>query len=133
MIQRVEPKPQIKRIYLTFVKPVTFESPTYSQRVTNLNFKFSPLPDDKEEYTDKRGNTVIKATWNNPATSIESVISFSAMNQTKLAPLKTSAPFPLGVLPAEIQPYLTATKQVPSTNAQIVSKAKELTSLYDIS
>ncbi|MBN2008236.1 transglutaminase domain-containing protein [candidate division KSB1 bacterium] len=127
MIQKVEPKPQIKRIYLTFVKPVTFESPTYSQRVTNPNFKFAPTPDNKEEYTDKRGNSVIKATWNNPASAIESIISFSAMNQTKLEPLKTGTPFPMNALPADVQPYLTATKQVPSTDPQIVAKAKELT------
>ena len=128
MIQKVEPKPEIKRIYLTFVKPETFNSPTYNQEISNLNYQFLPLPNDKEEFIDKRGNSVIKVTWDNPSTTIQTTISFSAKNQTKLEPLKTSAIFPIKNIPADIQPYLTATTQVPSDDPVILKKAKALTS-----
>ena len=38
MIQTVEPKPAIHTLYLSYVIPATYNSPTYNQTITNLNF-----------------------------------------------------------------------------------------------
>ncbi len=127
MIQKVEPNPAINKLYLTYVKPVTYQSPTYNQQITNLKFNFIPQPNDQEEYTDKRGNQVIKVMWNNPRSTIKTEISLTAMNTTLLRELNTTSPFPMKNLPPEVKQYLTATDQVPATDAQIVAKAKQLT------
>ena len=127
MTQIVEPKPEIHTIYLSFVVPVSYQSPTYNQKITNVNFEYIPQPDGKEEYIDKRGNKVIKLSWKKPRTSIKTAISLTAYNKTILQKLNTNTPFPLGNIPEEIKPYLTATKQVPSTDPAIVAKAKQLT------
>jgi hypothetical protein len=128
MIQTVEPKPAIHTLYLSYVIPATYNSPTYNQTITNLNFQYSPQPTGKEEFTDKRGNKVIKLSWKKPQTAIKTVISLTALNKTILKKLDTKTPFPFSTVSADIKPYLTATKQVPSTNAAVIAKAKELTS-----
>ena len=128
MVQNVVPNPAMKKLYLTFVKPVSFQSPTYNQRVSNLSFNFIPQPDNREEYEDKRGNQVIKVTWHNPRSSIKTIISLIAFNKTILEPLNTNSVFPIDNVPSDVRPYLTATKQVPSKNPQITAKARELTS-----
>ncbi len=127
MIQTVEPRPEIQSLFLSYVIPVSYQSPTYNQTISNLKFEYFPLPSNKEEFIDKRGNKVIKLTWEKPATTIKTVISLTAYNKTLLQKIQTQASFPLGNLPAEVLPYLTATNQVPATNPAIVSKARELT------
>ena len=127
MVQKVEPNPAIRKLYLTFVKPVTYQSPTYSQRISNLKFNFVPSPDEREEYADKRGNQVIKVTWLNPTRPISTEIELTAYNKTLLQPLQTSSSFPVQGIPADVRPYLTSTKLVPSNDAKIMAKAKELT------
>ncbi|MCK5343198.1 MAG: transglutaminase domain-containing protein, partial [Candidatus Heimdallarchaeota archaeon] len=102
-------------------------SPTYNQTITNLIFQYSPQPSGKEEFTDKRGNKVIKLSWIKPKSAIKTVISFTALNKTVLKQLETKTPFPFSNVSADIKPYLAATKQVPSTNTAIISKARELT------
>ena len=126
MTQVVEPKPAIQTLYLSYVIPVTFKSPTYNQQITNLKFDYSPPPDEKKEYIDKRGNKVIKLSWKNPRSTIKTTISLTALNKTLLTKLETQTPFPFRSVPAEVQPYLSATKQVPATNPTISAKAKQL-------
>lgn len=127
MVQTVEPNPAIHKLYLSYVVPVTYQSPTYNQTIVAANFDYSPPPENKEEFLDKRGNKVIKVSWNKPATTIRTTISLTADNKTLLQPLKTTSSFPLVNVPADVQPYLTTTNQVPSADASIVAKAKELT------
>ncbi len=127
MLQKVVPSPAIKKLHLTFVKPMSYQSPTYNQRIANLNLNFTPPPTSREEYVDKRGNEVLKVSWMNPVSPIQTSISFSAFNKTLLQPINTSASFPMAPVPADVQPYLTSTKLVPSANPSILSKAKELT------
>ncbi len=128
MVQVVEPKPAIRTLYLTYVLPVSYSSPTYNQRIENVNFVYSPQPDNKEEYTDKRGNKVVKLSWESPKSQIKTAISLSAYNKTTLQKLQTTAPFPLRNVSADVRPYLGASDQVPATNPTIIAKAKEVTS-----
>lgn len=127
MVQTVTPKPGIQTLYLSFVVPVSYQSPTYQQRIEQVNFDYNPRPDSKEEFLDKRGNKVLKLSWRTPNQVITTTIDLIAMNKTILATLKTGAGFPPNPLPSEVQPYLSATGQVPSTHPDIVAKAKELT------
>ncbi len=127
MIQTVTPNPGMQTLYLSFVVPVSYQSPTYNQQIVQVNFDYTPRPDGKDEFVDKRGNKVIQLSWQKPSGIITTAVSLVAMNKTLLSPLKTSAGFPPQPLPSEVQPYLTATDQVPSTHPSIVAKAKELT------
>ncbi|HEX9971298.1 MAG TPA: transglutaminase domain-containing protein, partial [bacterium] len=127
MVQTVEPNPAIHTLNLSYVIPATYKSPTYNQTITNFNFDFSPQPQNREEFTDQRGNKVIKVSWQKPTSTIRSVISLLADNKTILQEIKTTTPFPFSNVPQDIQPYLTATKQVPVTDPAIIAKAKELT------
>lgn len=127
MVQTVEPNPAIHTLNLSYVVPATYQSPTYNQTIANVNFDFSPQPQNREEYTDERGNKVIKVSWQKPTATIRSVISLLADNKTILQEIKTTTPFPFSNVPQDVQPYLTATKQVPVTDPAIIAKAKELT------
>ncbi len=127
MVQTVEPNPAIHTLYLSYVIPVTYQSPTYNQTISNLEFKYYPQPDDREEYRDERGNKVVKVSWKKPTSTIKTEIALTALNKTFLKPLTTKTQFPLGAVSADARAYLTATKQVPSTHSAIVAKAKQLT------
>ncbi|MDW7679010.1 MAG: transglutaminase-like domain-containing protein [bacterium] len=127
MIQTVEPKPEMHTLYLSYVIPETYNSPTYNQTISNINFEYFPRPDGKEEFVDQRGNKVIKLSWEKPRSTIKTVISLTAHNKTLLRQLETKAPFPLTNLPADVKPYLTTTKQVPASDPAIAAKARELT------
>ena len=42
MIQTVEPKPAIHTLYLSYVIPVSYNSPTYNQTIANVKFNYFP-------------------------------------------------------------------------------------------
>jgi hypothetical protein len=127
MEQHLVPATATTTLILSYVIPQTFRSPSYSQEIRAFELTFSDEPYSKERILDKRGNVVIKATWRRPRRPINAVISFEAINRTELEPVEALAPFPPNNLPNRVRVYLEATRQVPSTNSQIVSKARQLT------
>ena len=129
MVQKVVPASGTKKLKLSYVVPVSFTSPTYNQRISRFNVNFSVQPNERKESVDKRGNKIILVEWDNPSmsTPINTTIDITAMNQTKLEPLHTNAPFPLTNLQKDERQYLEATEQVPSNDSRIVQKAKSLT------
>ena len=128
MVQTVQPNPAIKTLYLSFVIPVSYQSPTYNQTIVDVNFDFSPRPDDREDYVDKRGNKVVKVSWTSPSRTISTNVSLVAENKTILKQVATNAAFPPGNIPADVRPYLNSTKQVPVNNPAIAAKARQITS-----
>ena len=124
--QRVEVAGKTKSLSLSFVVPESFESPTFTQRVSNVDLKLVPEPSEKNQVKDKRGNVVIQAKWKNPASTIDASMSFTANNETHLKSMQSSAPFPLPNIPGELEDYLSDTKQVQVNNPQISAKAQEL-------
>ena len=114
-------------LILNYVVPKTFNSPTYSQKIENLDYNFSPEPAERKDTTDDRGNKVIEVIWEAPIKPITSIISLTATNSVKLQSLKSNAPFPLGDLPKDVGIYLKATGQVAGNDPEIQAKAKELT------
>ena len=129
MVQKVQLLSNIRKLVLSYVVPESFDSPTYRQKITELDFSFSPSPSKREDKTDHRGNKVIEVTWNAPLAAVTTTISLKAMNSVKLKTLHTSAPFPPSGLPEQVQAYLKATEQVPVNDSGIRAKARELTVL----
>ena len=128
MVQTVQPNPAIKTLYLSFVIPVSYQSPTYNQKIVDVNLDFSPRPDNREEYVDSRGNKVVKVSWVSPSRTISTNVSLVAENKTILQQLATNAAFPPGNIPADVRPYLNATEQVPVNHPAIAAKARQITS-----
>ncbi len=126
MEQTVQPNPAIQTLYLSFVVPASYQSPTYNQKIVEVNFDYSPRPDNREEFVDKRGNKVIKVSWQKPSGTITTAVSLITENKTILQQLKTSAAFPPQNIPADVQPYLNATDQVPMNHPNIAAKAREI-------
>ena len=127
MVQKVQPSAGIRMLILNYVVPKTFNSPTYSQKIENLDYNFSPEPAERKDTTDDRGNKVIEVIWEAPIKPITSIMSLTATNSVKLQSLKSNAPFPLGDLPKDVSIYLKATDQVAGNDPEIQAKAKELT------
>jgi hypothetical protein len=127
MVEQIVPFAGMKQLHVSLVVPQLFQSPTYNQKISELRIDFQPQPTNREEYRDKRGNSVLRATWDDPNQIIQSVISFSATNSTQLTKLKTSTPFPPANFPSEVKNYLAATDLTNSRDPQISRKAQELT------
>jgi len=127
MVQTVEPNPAIRTLYLSFVIPVSYQSPTYNQSIVEVNLNYSPKPHNREEYIDNRGNQIVKVSWEQPSSTITTVISLITNNKTILQQLKTNALFPPNEIPPDVKSYLSATDLVPVSHPAIVTKAKEIT------
>ncbi|MCI0512441.1 transglutaminase domain-containing protein [candidate division KSB1 bacterium] len=127
MTQTIRPTPAMSGLTLSFVVPQSFQSPTYNQRISALNFDFQPSPANRQETVDSRGNKILEVKWSRPTGTIQSTISLVASNQTILQKLSTAAPFPDRTLPPEVKAYLKATAQVPADDQMIHAKAVALT------
>jgi hypothetical protein len=127
MVQTVEPNPAMNKLYLSFVVPVSYHSPTYNQKIIEFKLDYFPPPHHREEFVDERGNKVIKVSWERPTNTINTTLSFTADNKTELQQLKTNATFPPGNIPLDVKPYLSSTEQVPVNHSSIAAKARELT------
>lgn len=127
MTQKIEPKPNIRKLILTYVIPETFESPTFNQKIEAIDFRFSPLPADRIDREDSRGNQIIEVTWIPPLKPITTTISLQARNSVKLQDITSTASFPLQGLPKSVMVYIGETEQVASNDPAIIKKARELT------
>ena len=127
MEQIVKPASDTRKLILNFVVPENFNSPTYSQKITNLEFNFFPPPSSRKNSVDDRGNKIIEVTWKAPLTRVKTTVRLQATNSMNLETLQTNAPFPLTGLPKQAIVYLKSTKQVDTNNLQIRAKAKQLT------
>ena len=117
----------IKKLVMSFVVPQTYESPTYKQEIRDFDLKFKPEPQEKKAHTDGRGNQVIVATWTDPPAVIDVRLACSALNETRLKKLETSAPFPLEKVDPVMADYLKATEQVQVNDPRIRELAARLT------
>lgn len=117
----------MNKLSLSFVLPKSFESPTYSQQISNLQVSLSPDAQEKTTVMDNRGNRRILATWTNVPDRVSAVISFDAVNHTGLKLIETDSPFPLTGLAYEMADYLSATEQVQSNHPDIRKLSAQLT------
>jgi hypothetical protein len=84
MVQKVQPLSGTRNLILSYVVPESFNSPTYRQKITALDFNFSPSPSKRNDKRDHRGNKVIEVTWKAPLVPVTTTISLTAMNSVKL-------------------------------------------------
>ena len=117
----------IKKMVLSFVKPRTFESPTYRLEIKDFKLVFSPEPQERKTHTDSRGNEIVTATWTKPADFINVRLTCDAFSETKFPVLTTQDPFPLVKIDPETRDYLKSTEQVQSDDARIRELALKLT------
>jgi hypothetical protein len=117
----------IKKMVLSFVKPRTFESPTYRQEIKDFKLVFSPEPQERKTHTDSRGNEIVTATWTKPSDFINVRLTCDALSETKFPVLTTQDPFPLVKIDPETRDYLKSTDQVQSDDARIRELAIKLT------
>lgn len=117
----------IKKLVMSFVIPQTYESPTYKQEISDFDLKFTPEPQEKKAHTDGRGNQIIVATWTDPPAVIDVRLACSALNETRLKKLETSAPFPMEKVAPAMADYLKATEQVQVNDPRIRELAARLT------
>jgi hypothetical protein len=117
----------IKKMVLSFVKPRTFESPTYRQEIKDFKLVFSPEPQERKTHTDSRGNEIVTATWTKPSDFINVRLTCDAFSETKFPVLTSQDPFPLVKIDPETRDYLKSTEQVQSDDARIRELALKLT------
>ena len=127
ILQKIDPMPDTPQLVLSFVVPVSFISPTYTQQITNVDFSFRPSPWKQTEKSDRRGNKVIEAIWQNPSVPIRTVVRFQADNSVSLKTLKTLTPYPMPRQDKLDPDYLGATPLVEAGDADIRLKAYQLT------
>ena len=117
----------MKKLMLSFVEPESFDSPTYTQRITNFNVRLSPEAEEKTTTTDARGNKIIGATWNTVPRVVDATISFDARTNTALKPVHSNAPFPPVSTPEHLKDYLQASEQVQTNDPAIRKLSLTLT------
>ncbi|MEN6331239.1 MAG: hypothetical protein ABFD57_04560, partial [Smithella sp.] len=125
--QQITAGDAMRTLSLSFVVPQSFESPTYSQQITNLKITFSPEADERKTSIDARGNSRVLSTWTNVPDKVDAVISFDATNRTGLKLVETNAPFPPVDIPSGMDDYLKATAQAQSDNPEIRKLSLQLT------
>jgi hypothetical protein len=127
LAQRVEPAGETRQLTLCYVVPEPFQSPTYTQKIEGFRLDFTPAPSQRKDSRDKRGNSIVTAVWNDPASSVDAVMEFTALNRTVLGGLDSQAPFPVTGVPADARDYVRASEQVQSGDPGIRARAGELT------
>ena len=109
-----------------FPVPAGIQVPSFNQRLADLHVRYQPEPDSVEDETDAFGNSYKVVTWHQLSADAHATIVFTTALDALLDPIKANAPFPLVDPPAETAPYLQPTKQVQSTNPDIVARAADL-------
>lgn len=117
----------VRKLVLSFVIPQSFQSPTYSQEISDFRLSFRPEPQDKSASIDKRGNKILTATWSTPPRTVDVSLSCTALSRTNLSVIETKVPFPLTQINPEYQDYLSPTDQVQSEDSRIRELARKLT------
>jgi len=64
--QRISPDPGISRMKLSCVIPRDSKSITFEQTIRDVKLEFVPHPQKKSERTDRHGNRIITAVWEQP-------------------------------------------------------------------
>ncbi len=125
--QRISPDPGISRMKLSCVIPRNSKSATFEQEISSVKLEFEPRPQKKSEQTDRHGNRIITAIWEQPGSDTLVKLSFDARTRTRLDLLNTQAPFPLTDIPPDKDVFLLPTEQVQAENAEITALSSRLT------
>ena len=125
--QRISPDPGISRMKLSCVIPQSSKSVTFEQEISGVTLDFVPPPQDRQEKTDRHGNHIITAIWDQPRGDATARLAFDARTSTRLNLLNPRSPFPPAALPADKTLFLQPTDQVQSRHAEMTALAVKLT------
>ena len=125
--QRISPDPGISRMKFSCVIPKSSRSVTFEQEISGLKLEFVPPPQDRQEKTDRHGNQIITAVWDEPRGNATAKLTFDARTRTRLALMNTQSPFPLATIPPDKELFLQPTHQVQSQDPEIVNLSLKLT------
>ena len=117
----------MRKLMLSFVVPESFDSPTYTQRITNFKVRFSPAAEEQKTTVDARGNKIVEASWDTVPRVLDATISFDAQTNTGLKPISSTAPFPPVSTPGNLKVYLQSSEQVQTSDPAIRELALKLT------
>jgi len=126
LTQSLTPAGKTKDLKMSFVVPQSFESVTYIQQVEQFRLHGSPEPSSRKEREDQRGNRIIELTWKQATAPVEAILDLHARTRTRLAPVASSAPFPVERLPQGFEDYLSPSEQVQSLHPDIAATAQSL-------
>ncbi|HHL39552.1 MAG TPA: transglutaminase domain-containing protein [Deltaproteobacteria bacterium] len=119
----------LRKLVFRFANPASFDSRTVRQRTGDYRLDFSPRPLSVETETDRFGNSFTVATWRDVKGEVRVTGRFMTELRIGLAPLSSSAPFPLDAarIPADVRTFLAPTKLVQSDAEEIGALARRLT------
>jgi len=127
MQQHISPDPGISQMKLSCVIPTSSKSVTFEQEISAVKLEFIPPPQDRQEKTDRHGNRIVTAIWEQPQGAATAKLAFDARTQTRLELLNTQSPFPLASVGPDKDIFLQPTKQVQSEDEAIINLAQKLT------
>ncbi len=125
--QRISPDPGISRMKFSCVIPQSSKSITFEQEISGVKLDFAPPPQDRQEKTDRHGNRIITAIWDQPRGNATAKLAFDARTRTRLEFLNTRGAFPLATIPPDKDLFLEPTKQVQSQHSEIINLSSKLT------
>ena len=118
---------KLSELTYRFPVPAAVLVPSLSQRLSDHHVKFDPQPESVRDETDDYGNIYKVVTWRKLAGDARATIVYTTAIDASLGPLKARAPFPVGKVPQQTRLFLKPSKQVQSTDSEVVKKAAELT------
>jgi transglutaminase-like putative cysteine protease len=116
-----------RMLSMSVVEPKPYTSLTTGQDVLNFSLRFTPQPDEQNRSTDNRGNSVLTATWNSPATDIALAYVLGAATRTDLREIRSTAPFPPDRPPLDVRAYQEPSALVQSKSQEIRQLSNKLT------
>lgn len=118
---------KLSELTYRFPVPAAVDVPSITQRLSDHRLKFDPQPESVKDETDAYGNNYKVVTWRKLTGDAHATIVYTTDIDASLHPLKTVAPFPLAKVPEKARVFLKPSKQVQSSDPEVVRKAAELT------
>ncbi len=116
-----------RMLSLSVVEPKPYATLTTHQDVLGFSLGFDPRPDAQTRSTDKRGNTILTATWNSAPARITLTYTLNAATRTVLQEIRSTAPFPPDRPPLDVRVYVQPSVQVQSESREIRLLADKIT------
>ncbi len=126
-IHRIRPAPDTRSVTLNYVIPQGFQSATFRQDVGPVDVRTRPEAQRRRRQSDEGGNQVLELYWPSPGRPVEAELSVEVRTGVRFDGLKSTAPFPPGPLPDEVNRYLQPTEQVPSGDRRVTALSRRLT------
>lgn len=116
----------LKGMKFKFALPSNFSNSSVSQKVMDLDIKFSPEPDDVEDKKDSYGNHFKVVKWEGVNKNVNVKLTFKVDLKTEVKAMESLALYPLNKIPETEKVFLKATSKVQSDSDIIKNLSKSL-------